>query len=236
MNKIILVTGAGRGLGYCIVSQHLAMKDRVYAFDYQITDELKKLAEENDLLSIYHCDIASDESVATAMQDVLESGEQIDIIYNVAGIFKVEGRVGLAETDMDMCMQMFNVNALGAMRVCKNVFPLIGEGSLVLNISSEAGSIGAARRSQEYGYCMSKAALNMGAKILSNELWSCSARVMIIHPGWLRTSMGGPDAFASNNSIVPEESAANIIEIALNIDDIPRDQMYMHHTGEILPW
>ena len=105
-----------------------------------------------------------------------------------------------------------------------------------MNISSEAGSIGGSRRRQEYCYCMSKAAMNMGAKILSNELWKRSARVISIHPGWVRTAMGGPDSFASKYSVSPDESAANIVNIAVNIDDVPRDQMYMSHTGDILPW
>ena len=82
---------------------------------------------------------------------------------------------------------------------------MIQKGSLVVNISSEAGSIGASRRRQEYCYCMSKAAMNMGAKILSNELWKRSARVISIHPGWLRTAMGGPDAFANKYSVSPDE-------------------------------
>lgn len=137
---------------------------------------------------------------------------------------------------MDRCLLMYNVNALGMMRICKTLWPLFRKGILVVTVSSESGSIGAARRSQEYGYGMSKAAVNMGAKLLSNELWNMGGRVLIIHPGWLRTEMGGPDAFKSDKSVSPDESAENIVNLAINIDKIPRDQMFMTHTGEILSW
>jgi len=236
MARIILVTGAGRGLGYNIVLKHLKMDDVIYAFDYQLTDDLKKAVEASKNLKIYNCDISSTESVESVMKDVLAAGKQIDILYNVAGIFKFDEKVGLAETNLDTCMQMYNINAVGALRVCKAVLPLIQKGSLVVNISSEAGSIGACRRKQEYSYCMSKAALNMGTKILSNELWDRSARIINFHPGWMRTAMGGVEAMKSKNSVSPEESAENIVNIALDIDKIPRDQMYMQHNGEILPW
>lgn len=236
MGKTIIVTGAGRGLGYSIALKHLNMGDTVYAMDYQLTQELKKLEETSENLKLRNCDISSTQSVANAVQDVLEAGKQVDIVYNVAGIYKFEDKVGLAGTDLDACMQMYNINAVGALRICKAVLPLLQKGSLVVNISSEAGSIGACRRKQEYAYCMSKAAMNMGTKILSNELWDRSARIINFHPGWLRTAMGGPDAFKSKSSVSPEESAENIVNTALNIDSIPRDQMYMTHTGDMLQW
>ena len=194
MDKTILVTGAGRGLGYNVVLQHLKMNDKIYALDYQLTDNLKQLADTSENLKIYNCDVSSTQSVTNAMQNVLTVGKQMDIIYNVAGIYRFEDKVGLSETDLDTCMQMYNINAVGALRICKAVWPLLQKGSLVVNISSEAGSIAGSRRKMEYSYCMSKAALNMGTKILSNELWDRSARIINIHPGWLRTVMGGPEA------------------------------------------
>jgi NAD(P)-dependent dehydrogenase (short-subunit alcohol dehydrogenase family) len=236
MNKIIVVTGAGRGLGHSIVKKHLALQDTVYAFYHQLTDALNDLAEKNKHLRIYKCDIASDNEVTGSMRDILEKEKRVDIVYNVAGIFIFEERVGLAQTDMDRCLLMYNINALGAMRVCKALWPLFQPGVLVVTISSESGSIGAMRRTKEYGYGMSKAAVNMGTKILSNELWEIGGRILNLHPGWLRTDMGGPDAFKSDKSVPPDESAENIVNLALNINTIPRDQMFMTHTGEILPW
>jgi len=236
MGKTIIVTGAGQGLGYSIVNGHLDLHDDIYALDNQITEDLKNLAAGHSSLKIYTCDVSSDKDVNNAMADVLASGKKIDILYNAAGISKCGSIVGIAETNMDDCLSMYNVNALGAIRICKAAWPLLQKGSLVVNISSEAGSIGAARRTEFYGYCMSKAAMNMGSKILSNELWEKEARVMCIYPGWLRTQMGGTEALKSPKSISPGESAKNIIDIVLNIDAIPRDQMFMSHTGDILPW
>lgn len=236
MNKTIIVTGAGRGLGYSIVVRHLEMKDYVYAYDYSLTDELKKLTEGSDLLKINQCDISSTESVTEAIQEVLKTGSQIDILYNVAGVFRFDDKVGLAETDLDLCASMYNINAVGALRVVKAALPLLRSESLVINISSEAGSIGACWREKEYSYCMSKAALNMGAKIMSNEFSKKSIRILNLHPGWMRTAMGGSRALASSDSISPQESAMHIVNIALDIDNIPEDQLYMQYTREPMPW
>ncbi len=231
-----MVTGAGQGLGYCIASEHLENGDFVYGYDCNLSDDLLRLAEKNKNLNIAQCDIGSTSSVSEAVQSLLENGKPVDILYNVAGIYRFEDKVGLCETELDQCTDMFNVNAVGALRMCKAILPLLREGSLIINISSEAGSITVCRREVEYAYCMSKAALNMGSKILSNELYKKSVRVLNVHPGWMRTKMGGPDAFASSHSVSPKESAKNIIEIARHIDVIPRDQLYMQYNRELLPW
>ena len=236
MGRVIVITGAGQGLGHCITKLHLDRGDVIYALDNNITGELKTLAEKNSNLKIYQCDVSSGQEVNDSLRDVLGAGKRVDILYNVAGIFSFSAAVPLAETDIDECIKMFNVNALGAMRMCKALFPLLQEGSVVLNVSSEAGSIGAARRTHTYGYCMSKAAMNMMGKILSNELWAKKARVMMVYPGWMRTRMGGPASFESSRSVSPEESAEIIVDYCLNINDIPRDQMFMSYTGYIIPW
>lgn len=236
MNKTVIVTGAGRGLGHSIVLRHLELDDRVYAFDYAITAELELVAAGSDRLRIFPCDIGSTASVRSAMKEVLDAGRQIDILYNVAGIFRFEDKVGLADTDLDLCAAMYNINAVGALRVCQAVMPLLQSGTLIMNISSEAGSIGTCRREMEYSYCMSKAAMNMGSKILSNELTKRSVRIMSLHPGWMRTAMGGARAMESSNSVSPADSARNLVGIALDIDSIPKDQVYMEHTRALIPW
>lgn len=236
MGRAIVVTGAGRGVGYSIAQKHAGIGDDVYALARSMTDELGGLAGASKNIKVCICDISSTKSVENAAKEILSESRQIDILYNVAGVYNSADKKGLENFDLDACMETYNINAVGTMRVCKALLPLIQKGSLVVNVSSEAGSIGACRRKDEYSYCMSKAALNMGTKILSNALWDRSARVIAIHPGWVRTRMGGPESFKSKYSVSPEESADGIIDIALNIGSIPQDQMFMRHNGEIMPW
>jgi NAD(P)-dependent dehydrogenase (short-subunit alcohol dehydrogenase family) len=236
MNKIVVITGSGRGLGYCLTKKNLQMENVVYALEYQITDELRKLEKEYSGLHVSECDVGNNESVKEAVQYLLEKESHIDVFYSVAGIFTYEGKVGLAKTDLDMCMRMYNINALGSLRVCKEVWPLIQKRTLIVIISSEAGSIGASRRNGEYAYCMSKAAVNMLGKILSNELWEIGGRVLLFHPGYMRTPMGGERAKQSSLSVDPSESTENITSIVENIETIPRDQIYMTYKGDILQW
>lgn len=236
MGKIVVVTGVGRGLGYCIAKKHLLLGDIVYGLEFQITGELKKLQSENSRLHVFQCDLGDDASVKNAVRELLAAERQVDIIYSVAGIFAYHDDKGLAGTDSETCIRYYNVNALGTLRLGREIWPLIGKGTLVVIISSEAGSIGAARRKAEYAYCMSKAAVNMLGKLLSNELWEKEARILMFHPGWLRTQMGGDRARQSSASVEPDESADNIVSIALDIDTVPRDQLYMTHRGELLPW
>jgi NAD(P)-dependent dehydrogenase (short-subunit alcohol dehydrogenase family) len=236
MDKIVVITGVGRGLGYCIAKKHLQLGDVVYGLEFQITGELQKLQSENPGLHVSPCDLGDDGSVKNAVRELLASEKKVDIVYSVAGIFTYYSDKGLAATDSETCIKYYNVNTLGTLRLGREIWPLIGKGTLVVIISSEAGSIGAARRKAEYAYCMSKAAVNMLGKLLSNELWEKEARVMLFHPGWLRTQMGGERARQSSASIEPDESADHIVNIALDIDTIPRDQLYMTHQGDILPW
>jgi NAD(P)-dependent dehydrogenase (short-subunit alcohol dehydrogenase family) len=236
MDKVVVISGAGRGLGFSLVKQYIQLQDTIYAFDCRISNELKALGESYKKLKYYNCDISKDNDVIESTGEILEAGKKVDTIYNVAGSYSKEDLTSVAKTNLDLCIQLYNINALGALRICKSLWPLLQKGSVVVNISSEAGSIGAARRKGEYGYCMSKSAMNMFAKLLSNELWDIGGRVISFHPGWLRTALGGEAAFKSDRSVSPDKSAADIVNIVLNIDNIPRDQMYMTHTGELLPW
>lgn len=237
MNQLIVITGAGRGLGYALAVKHLELGDEVFAMEWMGSDELTALcAQYPHKLHVYSCDISSTESVQAASQELLNRGETLGIIYNVAGIYLQDARTGLFETDLDKGLKMYDINGVGQLRVCKALFPLIAKGTLVANITSEAGSINNCYRDGEYMYCISKAAANMGAKILSNELHPLGARVICFHPGWLRTQIGGANAYASSNSVDPMESAEGIMSVTTQIDSIPHSWMYMDYQRNLLPW
>ena len=236
MNQQILITGAGRGLGFALTEKHLSLGDHVYALEYDIPEELTQLAKEQPLLTVIACDIGETDSVNAAMAQPLQAGKQLDILYNVAGLYQPWGRMPLAETDIDASMRMYTVNGVGLLRVTKAALPLIGKGSLIVNVTSEAGSITSSMRPSEYLYCMSKASANMATKILSNELHAQGVRVIAIEPGWMRSHMGGEFAKASPLSIEPATSAEGIMDIAARISEIPPSWMYMQYNGKLLPW
>ncbi len=240
--KHVLVTGCGRGMGLEVLKNHVLRGDFVFALTHSMTDELKDFCQGKSNVEILVCELTDDESVEKSMEAVKNGlcGSRLDFIYNVAGIYRVSQNCGIEDTSMDECMLMYNVNALGPMRILKwsKKLELIGEGCVVMNVSSEAGSIGQSSRPGEYGYCMSKAALNMVTKNFSNQLKKdgLSARVFCMHPGWLRTQMGGEDAKDSPYSISAKEAADSAMKITLNPSDYSSEQMFFDYKENILPW
>jgi len=158
----------------------------------------------------------------------------LDILINNAGVFFSQTKLPLAEVDLDdgHLESMMAVNAFGPLRVTRQFLPLLEKGRLkrIVNISSEAGSISDCGRDSWFGYCMSKAALNMQCGILQRHLKPKGFKVLAIHPGWLRTDMGGAEA-----DLDPEVSAEAIFGLATRKWSLD-DPIYMDYTGKPLNW
>lgn len=229
----VVITGAGRGLGLEVTKAHVQMGDRVWALSHSMTEELQQLSETSENLTVLLCELTRTESVADCCQTVPAG---IDLLYNIAGLYSHEQLCGLEGTDFALCQKMYDVNALGPLRVLQALKDKLSDGALVMNVSSEAGSIGQAGRSGEYGYCMSKAALNMGIKLFANEMAGRNIRNFLYHPGWIRTQMGGVRAAASPYSISAEYAAECILKLTLHPENYPKEQMYWDYEGNQLPW
>jgi NAD(P)-dependent dehydrogenase (short-subunit alcohol dehydrogenase family) len=121
------------------------------------------------------------------------------------------------------------INSAAPLSVVKSFYPLLGRGSRIVNISSEAGSIEMSERKSEYGYCMSKAALNMLSKILRNRLAPEGIGVFAVHPGWFSSDMG-----TSAAPVTPRRQARLL---AKTIDALRGDSpLYFDWTGKELPF
>lgn len=236
MNKKILITGAGKGLGYAVAKKHLEAGDRVYALEYRITGPLLQLQEQFCALTVKKCDLGKTEQVEEALQELLLQKEPLDFLYNIAGIFFESDRVPLEETDIERCLLLYNVNALGPLRVMKYAVPLLKPGTVVMNVTSESGSVTDCRRSAEYGYSMSKSAFNIASKTFSNQLSGKGVRVFCYHPGWMKTDMGGEGARLSPTAITAETAADAIMDITLHPERIPEQVMYLDYQKNPLPW
>jgi len=179
-------------------------------------------------------DVSSMLSVRTSVGEVAKTESKLDLLINCAGIVPKDALALLPELNLDAGFetQVMEVNAFGPLRVIQAFLPMLGKGrhKLIINVSSEAGSIGKSNRVNHYHYCMSKAALNMGCKILQNWLKPAGIKVLAVEPGWMKTDMGGPNARL--DPAVPAAGIHTLAERTWSVDD----PIYMDYTGAPLSW
>jgi NAD(P)-dependent dehydrogenase (short-subunit alcohol dehydrogenase family) len=161
----------------------------------------------------------------------------VDVLINNAGVSSPTTLRPIREPqDYAEMQRMYDVNALGPLRVTEAFLPLMERGSLkrLCFISSEAGSIARATRTAEFGYCMSKAALNMAVKILSNDLSPSGYTFRVYHPGWIRSYMSGVKNMEA--TFEPEVAAARAIPILLGQRENEAELVLLDHEGKEWPW
>lgn len=228
----VVITGANRGLGLALAKQHLAHGATVIGGcrNPSGAGELARSGAE-----VLPLDTGSGESIAafgTAIRD-----RPVDVLYNNAGIdARAVGAHDGARSALDITEAQFRavmeVNVLGPLLV---VQALIGnlraaKGTIV-NVSSQVGSIAVAQQiGRDVSYNSSKAALNMLTVKQSQVLRPEGVTVVALHPGWVRSDMGGPTA-----TLDPGESAAGIVTLVnkLSIDDTGS---FFQWDGSIHPW
>ncbi|MEM1203964.1 MAG: SDR family oxidoreductase [Acidobacteriota bacterium] len=224
--KTWLVTGANRGLGLEICRQLLARGEDVLATARRPKEatELAALGPRR-LLPLDVGDPVSVADLADALGD-----DPIDVLVNNAGIGG-SGQ-GIEQLDFAGLERYVSINSLGPLRVTQALLPHLTRGGrrIVASISSNMGSLTNNRDGGAYGYRASKAALNMLNRSLAHELSGRGFVCVVLHPGWVRTDMGGDRAPLS-----PEESVAGMVRV---MDGLGPDLngAFLDHRGERLPW
>ena len=237
--KTVLVTGADRGLGLALCAGLLEQGWIVFAGQY-LPDwpELGALAEKHPgKLHILPLDVSSTESVEQAARQAAALTNHLDLLINNAGITHPNMMRTIREgQDYDGIQQMYNVNAVGALRVMEAFLPLLDQGSLkrLCFVSSEAGSIARSYRTSWFGYCMSKSALNMAVSILFNDLRPAGYTFRVYHPGWVRSYMSGKKNMEAD--LEPEEAAACALPIFLNPRPDENRLVLVDYKNEEWPW
>ncbi|HHU72735.1 MAG TPA: SDR family oxidoreductase [Clostridiales bacterium] len=234
MKKHILVTGASRGLGLFLSQKYLEDGNIVYAGVRDIKspniEALKKTYPEA-LIPVL-LDVADTNSVNEAGKTIESYTDKLDVVINNAGIHSPSSFEVIERADIDECVTTFNINSAGPLRVVKACLHLLrnSKKGKIINISSESGSIGTCGRIKEYDYNMSKAALNMATKILSNYLKDDNIIALTVHPGWMRTDMGG-----SHAALDPYETACKLVTLfeSINSTDNP---VFIDNDGNEYPW
>ena len=219
----VLLIGASRGLGFEFVHQYLAAGAQVTATARHEDSLLALRALGAQALAL---DVASAESVSRLAWQL--DGEAFDLVVFCAGVYgpRTAGLVPPTEADFDTVM---HTNVLGPMQVMPQLLELLAPGARLAVISSLMGSIGARKASAGWLYRASKAALNSVLKDLSLQL-AGRAVCVSLHPGWVRTDMGGPGAEL--------DAPASVAGMRRVLDELTADDngRFINHDGLPIEW
>jgi NAD(P)-dependent dehydrogenase (short-subunit alcohol dehydrogenase family) len=221
----VLITGANRGIGLEYARQFAAKGYQVIgtARDPADAKELSEVADRVEQL-----DVTDPASVAGLAKRL--DGNAIDILVNNAGVFD-RGDVSLDKVDFQMMERTLAVNTLGPLRVVQALLPNLRKGrqKTIVSMSSQLGSIENSN-GRWYAYRSSKAALNQLNKTLSAELAAEGFVCVVLHPGWVRTDMGGAGATYS-----PEESVSGLVAVIEKLGPADNGRFY-DFKGNPIPW
>jgi NAD(P)-dependent dehydrogenase (short-subunit alcohol dehydrogenase family) len=227
-----LITGANRGIGLALTKNLLAQGDRVFAAcrEPQKAEELKALGT-TGLLEIVELAVDSEDSVKKAVKTVGAKTSSLDVLINNAGIMPDPSGGRLESLDLQKCRDAFEVNSLSPVRVTQAFLPLLKQGKnpRVLHMTSGLGSLESGG-SRYYAYSPSKAALNMFTRIMASELQPLGITVVCVHPGWVKTDMGGSAA-----PLLPDDSAAGILQVVKGLT-IRQTSSFLDNRGKNVEW
>ncbi len=214
----VVVVGASRGIGREFVRQYGDAGWQVFATVRGAGDDLGGA-------TVLSADVTDEASLVAAAAAVPEG---IDLIILNAGINVHDG--GLTTVDATKWTELMTVNALGPLLAARAFLPRLKDGGAIAALSSTLGSIGANSGGGLYSYRMSKAALNAGLKTLAIELKRRHIAVAALHPGWVKTEMGGAGA-----EVDVGESVTGLRAVIAGLAP-ERSGVFLDYRGNALPW
>lgn len=219
---VVLITGANRGIGLALVKAYAGRRDKVIACvratsDRDALDAVAAAAPK--WIEVIEMDVSDPLEIARARRKL--EAEPIDILINNAGIGGPD-RQSATDMDFEGLEEALNINAIAPLRVATAFLPNVKAAKgKIITLSSQMGATGAS--ADNLAYRVSKQAVNRLMRGLATELKPQGVPVLIVHPGWVKTDMGGDGAQLS-----PEQSAAQLLKLI--------DKFDIASTGKFLAW
>lgn len=227
----ILITGANRGIGLELTEQFALDEWQVIACcrNPHEAEQLQALATDRAAIEIHALDVTNYSQMADLAEKL--SGRPIDILLSNAGVFGAKG-VGFGDVDADDFRQVLEVNTIAPLMLVQNFVNHVAASSrkLVAVISSKVGSIADNTGGGVYAYRSSKTAVNQIVKCLSIDLADRGISAISLHPGWVKTEMGGPNA-----EITTAQSVAGLKSI-LQSAGLDQSGQFIEYDGNSIPW
>lgn len=228
MKKSVLITGANRGIGLEFARQYAAEGWRVHACCRNPADahELTDLRGED--FRVHALDVAEPARMLELADEL--RGESLDLLLNNAGVYGPSS-MGFGRLASGPWLETFQINSIAPLLMAQAFIKHIeaGRGRTIATLTSRMGSMGDNRSGGSYVYRASKAALNAALKSLSMDL-APRIKVLMFHPGWVRTDMGGP-----NGELSPEQSARQLRSLIAEAG--PQDcGRFIDIDGTTIPW
>ncbi|CAH1546737.1 Short-chain dehydrogenase [Vibrio jasicida] len=229
MSQTVFITGANRGIGLSLTELYLQQGAQVHATSRNLTDskELHALASRYNTLVLHELDVTDYQRVAQLASEL----PAIDLLINNAGYYGPKG-YGFGNTDIEEWRQVFEINTIAPLKLVESFYPLLQQGKAkkIACISSKVGSMTENTSGGGYIYRSSKAALNSVVKSLSNDLTDEGFTVLALHPGWVRTAMGGP------NALIDTQTSADGLAKVIEQSTQENSGQFINYDGTELPW
>ncbi len=230
--KTILITGANRGIGLELTRQYAAEDWRVFAC-CRIPE---KAAELNDLarqsgaeISIHRLTVDEHDQIDALAREL--DGEKIDILFNNAGISGPRPQ-SFGPIDISGWMRTFRVNSVAPFKMAHAFLEHVerSDRRIIAVMGTLMGSLADNRSGGSYAYRSSKAAAHMVVRSLAADLRERGIIAVVLHPGWVQTDLGGPNALIS-----PEESVRGLRKV---LDSITLQDSggFFGYDGREMPW
>jgi NAD(P)-dependent dehydrogenase (short-subunit alcohol dehydrogenase family) len=224
----VLLTGANRGLGLEFARQYAGRGWRVLACcrDPEKASELNAVPGD---VAVHRLDVRDLDGVAALAREL--RGTAIDVLLNNAGVYG-PNRMHLGRIDYAAWADVLAVNVLGPTRLIECFVDHVAASAkkLVACVSSQMGSMGRNTTGRHYLYRSSKAALNAIVKSLAIDLRDRGVTLITLHPGWVKTDMGGADA-----DLPIPDSVRDVIALLERVT-LADSGRFLNHDGSEIPW
>ncbi|KPA51867.1 short-chain dehydrogenase [Photobacterium leiognathi subsp. mandapamensis] len=229
MKRNVMITGANRGIGLSLVEQYLIQGWAVHATVRTLDSALalEQLAAKYTDLMIHVLDVTDYEQ----MEHLAAQLPVLDVLINNAGYYGPKG-YGFGNTDVNEWRKVFEINTIAPLKLVESLYPLLKKGQTkkIACLSSKVGSMTENTSGGGYIYRSSKAALNSVVKSLSNDLREEGFTVLALHPGWVQTEMGGP------NALIDTATSAQGLYAVIEQSSPIQSGEFINYDGSRIAW